>query len=211
MLDRQKLLVFPHRKAGHMSESKIMFTRVGGFAVLTGTHPETGEDFVLLLQRGVKYEEVKTNKLGCFGGHLDIENGEQPFDGVIREVGEELIDDEGNPVIIGLDPTQLRFVANGVDYTTAYKKASLQAGTFWTGYTYRLSAEQVQQVWRHIKRLHSDMAYKARVVEQSDGEMEDVIMEPVNTLRGTDPETLTYYFAYPHEARTVIDVVNAMA
>src|SRR5690606_27661038 len=57
---------------------RIMGARVGGFVVLTGVNPESGNDFVLLLQRGVKYEDSKMNLIGCFGGHLNIEQDEQP-------------------------------------------------------------------------------------------------------------------------------------
>ena len=160
--------------------------------VFTGINPVTGEDFELLL--------LREGKFGFIGSHLDIKGGEQLFESIIRKVEQELADHDGKPVITALDPEKLVLAA----------EAELQAGASWKGYTYRLSKEQVKQLWMHIWRFHNDASYRMLVVQASDGKMEDVIMEPMSVLWGTQLATLARYFADSLEEELVLKVTDAI-
>lgn len=191
-----------------MSDSnEIMGARIGGFAVLTGNSTVNRMPYVVLLQRGVKYEGTSQfGQRGCFGGHVDIENGEQPGAALLREIGEELIDDQGNPVLTGFVPEQFRFIANGLDTATRGKKGPWQAGTFWNGYHYALSEEQEIQLAMHERRLFEDPAYMASVVAQSNGEFGGVHRtEAYSLLKGSHPSLGNWEdrFAYSHELSTI--------
>lgn len=189
-------------------QSEVQGARVGGFSVFTGVNPYTGEDFILLIKRGGKYEGTGRDRLGVLGGHLDIEIGEQPIEGLLREIREELLDADGIPVLTGLVREEFRLVATGMDYTTRAKHGEWQAGNHWSGWTYRLSGAQVQQLIRHVRRLGDGTDYRQRVGARSNFEIEDVILEPVATLRGTDLKALAQDFAYDHEAQVVLEVAN---
>ena len=178
--------------------TEILGARSGSFVAAVGL--VRGQLCVLNIERGPKYTGTSKEGRGLPGGHMKIEEGkEQPKEGAARELGEEILKPNGEPVITGINPQEFKIVDTGVDYTTKGKKGLWQAGTVWHGHTVRLTATQTAQVLAHIKAMEEDAAYAEAVRAASEQEVWLVHMTPLREMvDGIDSGAVK--FAYPHEA-----------
>lgn len=179
------------------------YTHTGSFCVYHGPDRDAGHDVILLIARG------HNEGLGVPGGYTEIgTRTEQPHEGAVRELHEEILMPDGSPALPGVTPDRLRIVGGGIDYA-AGKPGTLHAGTTWYGYECRLQDHEIAALADHAARLSSDSAYAAAVREKSHGELETILLlSPQDLLKKL--ESGPDIFRYAHERSVAMKVAEAL-
>ena len=179
----------------------VKTTAVGSFVLCHGQ--ETGRDTVsgkkepsiLLIKRS-------DGKLGATGGYTDLggkdKAQEQPKEGAVRELGEEMLNDSGEP-ILDLEPRRLTLVSSGIDY-----QQSLPVS--YSGHTAELNSLEFAKVKLHCERLDTDPAYKSAVRGHSEGEVSNADLVPISEIAKMEEKD----FAYPHEFAAVKELATKL-
>jgi len=175
---------------------------VGSAAICCALDPVSQEMLALMIKRGETGENGE-DRFGITGGFTNLDFtkastyvtasvlGEQPAQGAVRELREEILDDAGRP-ILDIDPARLRVISTGVDYR-AVGKGGLPVQ--YNGHVVILSSEELELVQKHIARLHADPAYREAARIKSEGEVSDVILMRLSDAAQMDP----IQFTHPHE------------
>ena len=186
---------------------------IGAATLCYGRHPETGELSLVLVRRRETGADGQ-HQYGILGGFtnpgyyeydkgtITPHPGEQPWDGAIRENGEELLDDEGNR-ILSIDPSRLVIIDNGIDERSLYKGMLPVA---YCGYAVALSDEEMARVVTHARRMKNDEAYHTSVVEKSGYEVADIEIMPLTQAAALSPSQ----FTHPHELHGIQTLCQAL-
>lgn len=161
------------------------------------------ENLILLIERG------NNEGFGVPGGYVDIGDGtEQPREGAVRELGEEILFPDGTPVLSTVTPDRLVIVDSGIDYTAA-KPAIHHMGTVWHGHQCALTVAEIQILKAHIAQMAADPDYAQAVRKRSHGELENIILiTPDGLYNGLQSGTMS--FRYPHEQTVAVAVAAQM-
>lgn len=194
----------PYSGLTHHRLTNVSTATVGAFVLCYGYDKTWRENAVVLIRRA-ETSANGTAMFGATGGYtvIDGPSGEQPREGAVRETGEELIDDTGQPVI-ALPPERLRILDDGMDYRAAAKNG---LPTHYTAFAARLTARELTRVRRHAHRMDTDAAYRAAVNKHSKGEVSGVVV-----LRLSEAAQMTHaQFTHPHELAAVRLLSRAVA
>ena len=180
----------------------VASTMIGVTTLCYGHHPVTDELAIVLIRRseiGIDGE----HQYGVIGGHANpgyyaLGKGgyiacpdEQPPEGGLRENREELLDDQGKP-ILNLDLSRLEIIDEGIDVRSLAKG---HLATHYSNYAAFLTDEEMQRVFEHSERMHKDPTYSRAVQEHSKGEIMNIEMLNLREAANLKPEQ----FTHPHE------------
>jgi hypothetical protein len=181
----------------------VKTSTVGSFALCYGN--ETGaagqlrgaDPLVVLIKRGEKGPGGE-DRFGALGGYIDLGKektaGEQPIEGMAREVGEEAVNDKGEPVVdlnkrLRTETDLAKLLVSGVDY----RRASLPVT--YHGHAVELTTQELTALKLHSQRMETDDVYRAAVLEKSNGEVSDVKLIPLSEAMKLSRDS----FTHPHE------------
>lgn len=108
----------------------------------------------------------------------DTGEGEQPAEGIIREIFEETTDANGRP-LLSIQPDRLRLIYSGIDYRGW--EQGLQ-GTHNTGFSVHLTPEEFCRIKQHSDRTQSDEAYSMAVSIATNNEVAQIVLIPARQL-----------------------------
>jgi hypothetical protein len=143
---------------------------------------------VLLIKRGDKGPNGE-DRFGVNGGYTNLDftepspffpessEGEQPVEGASRELSEELVDDQGEPVL-EIDPARFDHIKAGTDYSRV-KDGSLP--TAYNGHAAELTPDELRRLKTHVLKLQTDYEYRMAVKTKSRGEVTDMRRMAVKT------------------------------
>jgi|GEM_PF-2789891 len=179
----------------------------GAFIVCYGNDVEDGQTRMLIMKRGACFKEKGKDGYGVPGGHIDLDKGyEQPADAAARELGEEVIDDQGQAVLGVVAPERLQLIDCGVDYLVG-RPGTLHAGCGWAGFRCELTNDEIAKLKAYEKRMHGDAAYLERVREASNQELGNIhLVTPAEVVKNI--ETGIYDFSYAHEQKWALQVAK---
>ena len=153
-----------------------------------------GEVMVVLSRRG-KEQAADGQPLyaATGGGYRDLGSnrtaGEQPNENAVRELREETVNDQNQPVL-DIDPSRLTDVLKvGTDYRRP------QMPVDYVGYALALNAEEYRAIAQHGEHIRTDPAYKAAVFEHTHAEVAGYDVMPLSEALKLQPDQ----FAHPHE------------
>lgn len=190
----------------------------GAASLCYGRHPETGELSLVMIRRnevgpdGEPYYGITGGfihpgyfELKLVDGKIEfiVHSGEQQIDGALRERREELLDDQGKPILTS-DRTGPVLIDNGID------ERPLQNGGTAVGYCAFASAltdEQMAAVFNHGNRMKNDETYRAAVTEKSKGEVVGVELVPLAQAAIMPLEK----FKHPHERHAIEVLYDALS
>ena len=183
--------------------TNVATAMVGSFVVCYTAEPVTREPMVILVKRGDKGPNGE-DRFGVPGGYTNLDFikgstysavssfGEQPAEGAVRELREEIVNAAGDP-ILDIDPARLRIIKGGINYNKG------RLSTQYNGHAVELTAAELVDVKRHIDRLHDDPVYRQTAQAKSDGETADVML-----LRLQDAANMNMnQFTHQHEFMTL--------
>jgi hypothetical protein len=178
---------------------KYDFLYAGAFVVCHGADAGTGDPLILVIRRGSCFKPVGKDGYGMPGGHIDLEDRrETPAEAAARELGEEVINEDGRPLLGAVDPDRLIMTGAGVDYADG-TPGTRHAGGAWFGFTCELTAREMKILTAFEARMKADEDFAARVREKSNQELGGVyLFAPDALLRALDAGELP--FTYAHEA-----------
>ena len=185
--------------------TNVSTTAAGAFVVCYGDDPLTHDWVVLLVERGLPTDA--TREFGLPGGYVNLTGkqnteGEQPEQGAVRELSEELRDANGR-AILTLDPQRLTLIKSGIDYS---KTSQGGLPVHYNGYAVRLTDEEIWLVQKHIGQLHANPDYYAASYRQTNGETKDVLIKSI-----TDSASIqAMHFKYLHEFLTLQQVMSQL-
>ena len=94
------------------------------------------------------------------GGFLNLIKGEDPQVGVVRETGEELVDDKGNPILT-IHPDRLKPMdTKTLTFSSGERRVVI-------GFMLELSPAEAQTIKAHVSRLENDDEYRRAVREHT--------------------------------------------
>jgi hypothetical protein len=161
------------------------------------------ENLILLIDRG------NNEGFGVPSGYIDIANGkEQPRQGAVRELGEEVIFPDGSAVLATVTPERLTVVDSGIDYSAGIP-GTKHMGNSWSGHKCELTSAEVKILKAHIAKMNADPDYADAVRKRSNGELKNVILlNPDDFQNRLQAGTIT--FRYPHEQTVALTVAAQM-
>lgn len=154
-------------------------------------NPETGRmgaPVVVIIERS-ELTETGENRIGVPGGYVDLDKKESPAQGAVRELGEEVLDDAGKPVL-SLDPNRLEPIVSGIDYRGNFGNA-----VAYNGFSVELTPPELTSLKAHCGKLQQDQDYAGKVKTASHGETNGVMLLDVARI----PELAKDRFMHPHE------------
>jgi 8-oxo-dGTP pyrophosphatase MutT (NUDIX family) len=184
----------------------------GAFCLYYGVDPDTKENLVLLIERGEKFKGTVYEGFGAPGGYVEIGgHTEQPKEGAVREMFEEVRLPDGKPVIDKIDPHRLRNAetiptvenGDGIDYRNGKT-------IHWTAYHCELKPDELKALRTHMNKMQSDPDYAAAVREASEQETKGIVLMPAAEL-ARQIRAGAIKFAYPHEQAVALGVANGLA
>ncbi len=172
---------------------------VGSFVICHGTDTAAGatrgEPLIAIVKRTDKGPNGE-DRFGLLGGYTTLgtekTGGEQPKEGAVRELKEEAIGPDNQP-IISPNPDRLKLIDSGIDY----KNAKLP--TNYNGHTLELTAIELASLKEHSRKMEQDPEYKAAVLTASGGEVADLKLLPLSEVLAMQLES----FTYSHEFKAV--------
>jgi hypothetical protein len=175
--------------------TNVATAMVGSGVVCYANDPLTRQPLVMIIKRGDKGPEGE-DRFGITGGFTTIDwsvdiKGEQPTEGAVRELREEIVDADGRP-ILDIDPARLCIVETGIDYRAA-RRGGLP--TQYNGHVIELTPSELARVRQHINKLDHDLDYQQAVGIQSKGEVAGVLLIPLADAIAID----LCHFTHPHE------------
>lgn len=162
---------------------------VGSFVICHSTDLLSHEPLIPLIERGEQGPHHE-KFFGITGGFTNLNFtragpftqasrlGEQPRQGAVRELGEEMIDAEGKPILT-IDPQRLSLLTTGIDYSWVPKG---QLCTQYSGFEVKLSAEELKKMQDHISKLQNDPTYRQAVYDRSHGEVRNVCLMKLSDI-----------------------------
>jgi 8-oxo-dGTP pyrophosphatase MutT (NUDIX family) len=166
---------------------------VGSFVLCHAYDSASHEDVVVVIKHGD--EGMGENKFGVPGGYINLDTEEQPSQGAVRELREEVLDASGT-AILDIDPARLSIIKTGVDYRFVEKGGY---PVQYNAHHVTLTPEELKLVQDHNARLQTDPAYKTAVMIKSRGEVADVIVMPLSKAASLSPSQ----FSHPHELEAI--------
>ena len=172
--------------------------------------PETERNHIsILLQKRSDTGPNGEDRYGVFGGYtnadfvmhgeiMDKSRGEQPEEGALREMNEELLDDKGKP-ILDIAEDRLNHVISCNDY-------SKRPGTAVTGFTLRLTPDEFSAVKAHSESMENKLDYRNAVRAASGGEVKQVLIMPLETILAMRENQ----FTHPHEFKAIQKIAKEM-
>lgn len=154
-------------------------SRAGAFCLCYGPDPRARktaqEPLVLVLTRPDSSKRI----VACNpGGHLDPSNeNEEPLLAALRELKEELVDPDGNPVLKNIKPKRLLFIASGLGATAGTDKT-----TYWFAYACPLFPYEMEILQAYERNMSLNPAYARGVLKASRGEVGGAKLVPVGEL-----------------------------
>lgn len=190
----------------HIDKHALRYVRVGTYCAYYGYDEDTQNDLIMLMERGESDKGTPREGYGVPGGHVDLETeNEQPADACIRELCEEVIDDQGLPVLKTVTPDRLRILTGSINYN-ATRWHERQVGTSDFGFECELTSAEIKILKSHEARIASDEKYAAAMEEKSNYEIKTILMlSPADVLARIQKGMK---FAYAHEKR-VVEMVAA--
>ncbi len=186
--------------------TNVSSAMVGSFVICHAIEPDTKETVVVMIKRGDKGPNGE-DRFGVTGGYTDLDStaastftaashvGEQPAQGAVRELREELLDANGS-AILDIDPQRLSIIKTGIDYRQVAKGG---LATQYNGHAVGLTAEEFDRVQQHVQKLASDPDYKKAVETKSGGEVSNVIIVKLADAIKMDGGQ----FTHPHELEAI--------
>lgn len=181
-----------HSKGYHICP--VTTVTASAFVVLAAYDQEIS-DWVFVFVKN----SSKSDCIACVGGFLNLDpedevssNGEQPQEGLIRELQEELLDNESNPILADITPKRFSLLWSGIDYRGC--DVDLQ-GTHNTGYFLLLEKDELRRLKLHSHRALEDTTYADQIENITGGEVREIILLSLNDLK---KENITV-FKHPHE------------
>ncbi len=126
----------------------------------------------------------------------DIGEGEQPAEGLIREISEETLDASSQP-LLSIQADRLCLIYSGIDYRGW--EQGLQ-GTHNTGFSVHLTPEEFHRIKRHANRTQSDKVYSMAVSIATNNEVAQIVLIPAKRLI----DMSTQNFRNPSELRMLL-------
>lgn len=157
----------------------------------TRRNPVTGRmgaPVIVMIERSEK-TDAGEQRLGVPGGYVDLDKKESPAQGAVRELGEEVLDAAGKPVI-SPEPSRLEPIVAGIDYRGNFGNA-----VAYTGFAVELSPAELQSLKDHVSKLAQDPAYASAVTKASNGEISNVLLVDASDIANLSKER----FMHPHE------------
>lgn len=179
--------------------TNVSSTSVGSFVICHGVAPLTHETLVLVIKRGEQGPH-KEPRFGVTGGFTNLDfteappvalpysPGEQPDQGAVRELREELLDDHGR-AILDIDRHRLSVIKTGIDYSWVPKG---ELPTQYSGFEVALTANELARVQQHIDKLHKDPAYLRACYIQTHGEVRNAYLLPLQDIFKMKEEEFTH-------------------
>ena len=115
--------------------------------------------------------------------------GEQPDENAAREMREETVNDQNQPVL-DVDPSRLTDV---LKVGTDYRRPRMPVD--YVGYALALNAEEYKAIVQHSEKIRADPDYKAAVFEHTHAEVAGYDVMPLSQALKLQPDQ----FAHPHE------------
>ncbi len=171
------------------------------FADPTVRNPDSGrqgEVFVVFQKRADKGPHNE-DRYGALGGYInadyvarngkviDRSRGEQPEEGALREMNEELLDNKGKP-ILNIAAVRLEHLHASCDYRR-------RPGTVVQGFEVKLTDQEFAAVKRHSVRMANEPAYARAVRKASHGEVKEILVNPLRDVVAMRMDQ----FTHPHE------------
>lgn len=178
------------------------------------TEPEDGEVYVALALSGKHYEGEPMLR-GTGGGFAEVVTipdqedeeplyRETPAENAVRELREEVVDDEGKPVL-DIAPDRLTIFEADTDHR-AVRTGRNRHPVACSAFMVALTQKEAVTLKTHAARLQSDPAYKEACSEASHGETSDIII-----MKLRDVAQLPYArFMNPHEFTAIRNLAKAM-
>lgn len=192
-----------------MTDAKTAYARCGSFCVYHAWDEGQGDHVLLLIERGI----LNTNTREAFGtpaGYINIETGyEQPAEGAIRELQEEILNPEGQPVMATITPDRLNVVATGFDYNAA-EPGTPCIGVNWQGHECTLTPAEFGVISGHIEKLNTDPVYAQACRDRCRNETYNVVLMTAREVFNR-AEQGTLDFRYPHEYAVVLKVARSLS
>lgn len=169
---------------------KVKTATVGSFVICYGMDTSVAantkrEPSIVLIKRGDK-------GFGITGGYTELgkdkTSGEQPKEGAVRELKEEVLDNNGTP-IISPDSERLKLIVSGIDYRNPELPVN------YNGHTLELTTQELLLLKEHSRRLNEESAYQADVTKKTHGEVDDLQIVPISNVLAMKRES----FTHPHE------------
>jgi ADP-ribose pyrophosphatase YjhB (NUDIX family) len=166
--------------------ANVTSTTVGSFVICHAFDEDIGEEAVVLIERAKKGADQQT-KFGIPGGYLNLdwteassfteasEQGEQPKQAAVRELGEEVVNENGVG-ILDIAPDRLYHVHDGVGYRYVQQEGF---PVVYIGHAVALSQEELGKVKAHVARLGLDPEYREKVRVASNNEVANVLVMPL--------------------------------
>jgi hypothetical protein len=166
-----------------------------------GRDPDTGrpgEVFVVFQKRADKGPKNE-DRYGALGGYInadyvarngkviDRSRGEQPEEGALREMNEELLDDQGKP-ILNIAAGRLEHLHASCDYRT-------RPGTLVQGFEVSLTGQEFAATNGHSVRMANEPGYARAVRQASHGEVKEILVRPLRDVVAMRRNQ----FTHPHE------------
>jgi hypothetical protein len=160
-----------------------------------GRHDEVFIVFQKRADKGPRNED----RYGALGGYInadyvahggkviDRSRGEQPEEGALREMNEELVDDQGEP-ILDIAAARIAHVHASCDYR-------IRPGTVVQGFEVRLTNREFAAVKAHSGRMANDPGYAMAVRQASHGEVNEILVRPLRDVVAMRRN----HFTHPHE------------
>ena len=182
----------------------------GAFCVCHGFDAAIQQPVVLILERGAHFKGTNTEGFGTPGGYIDVATRtEQPRQGAVRELAEEIIHPDGSSVLGPVDPARLRLVDSGIDYSGG-KIGGLHAGTVWHGFSCELTADEMLKLKAYAAKMDSDPLYADAVRAKSNQELGNVFLFPAKEMLEKIGRN-EMKFAYAHEMAVVRKVAETLS
>ncbi len=160
---------------------------------------------MIFMQRRSDKLSIGKGVYGAFGGYTNVDDNpaknskkEQPNEGAIRELGEEVVNDKGNPVIEPV-PSRLKLLCAGNDYRP-------NPAVAYTGFSLELDKTEIKALTSHIQKMQTEPNYKTKVQEASHGEVAEIMSMPINEVLKLGKES----FAHPHEFDAIQELANQL-
>ncbi|HEY8191785.1 MAG TPA: NUDIX domain-containing protein [Alphaproteobacteria bacterium] len=178
--------------------SEYEYFHAGSFCVYYGQ--DGAQTVVMVIERGSVFAG-KSEGFGTAGGYIDPQNREQPAEAAVRELGEEIREPGGRPVIASVTPARLTPVASGIDYS-AGKSGTKYVGNNWHGYKCEL-------IHGEVAAMNADPDYATAAREACHNEVAHVYLKtPAELVQAIESGHMK--FAYPHEAHVVLAVAKSL-
>lgn len=177
--------------------TNVTMTTVHAFSVCYHIDRKTHESHFILLKRQEKMDNGN-HKYGALGGFVTLDPidektayGEQPYEGAVREIAEETVDNEGNPVL-NISPNRLILIYSGVDYRGCSEDVQ---GTQNTGYMLELNDHEFSAMVHHNQSMDYDENYREAVIAHTQGETHGFVILTARDFSKMSP----LQFSHPHD------------